>query len=102
MLFRSNALKKGKGEFLYVSDDSKAFAFERKYDDEVMVVVFNLDEDNKAIEIPLKMKRIIFTELITDDKGSAGGIDDGAELLVNIPGNAVHIYKIFATGSIND
>lgn len=99
---KSKALKKGKGKFLYVSDDSKAFAFERKYNNEVMVVVFNLDEDNKAIEIPLNKKQIIFIELITDEKGSAGGSDNGAELLINIPGNAVRIYKIFATGSTDD
>ncbi len=52
--------------------------------------------------IKLKKKQIIFTELITDEKGSAGGSDDGAELLINIPGNAVRIYKIFGTGSTDD
>jgi cyclomaltodextrinase / maltogenic alpha-amylase / neopullulanase len=94
---KSNALKKGDVEFLFVSSDSKTFAFERKYGDEVMVVVFNLDEDSKAIKIPIKMKRIIFTELITDEEGSAGGNENSTKLLINIPGNTVRIYKIFET-----
>lgn len=99
---KSNALKKGEQRFLYVSTDSRSFAFERKLNDEIIIVVFNLNEDSKSIEIPLKKKRIIFTELITDERGSAGGSDDGAELLINIPGNAVRIYKIFGTGSTDD
>ncbi len=99
---KSNALKKGEQRFLYASNDSRSFAFERKYNEEIMIVVFNLADDNKAVEIPLKKKRIIFTELITDEKGSAGGSEDGAELLINIPGNAVRIYKIFGTGSRDD
>jgi len=99
---KSNALKKGEQRFLYASTDSRSFAFERKFNDEIMIVVFNLNEDNKSIEIPLKKKRIIFNELITDEKGSAGGSDDGAELLINIPGNSVRIYKIFGTGSTDD
>jgi len=99
---KSNALKKGEQRFLYVSTDSRSFAFERKLNEEIMIVVFNLSEDSESIEIPLKKKRIIFTELITDEKGSAGGSDDGAELLINIPGNAVRIYKIFGTGSTDD
>jgi glycosidase len=99
---KSNALKKGEQRFLYASNDSRSFAYERKYNEEIMIVVFNLADDNKAVEIPLKKKRIIFTELITDEKGSAGGSEDGAELLINIPGNAVRIYKIFGTGSRDD
>jgi len=99
---KSNALKKGEQRFLYVSTDSRFFAFERKLNDEIMIVVFNLNKNSKSIEIPLKKKRIIFTELITDEKGSAGGSDDGAELLINIPGNAVRIYKIFSTRSTDD
>ncbi len=99
---KSNTLKKGEQRFLYTSNDSRSFAFERKLNDKIMIVVFNLSEDTKSIEIPLKKKRIIFTELITDEKGSAGGSDDGAELLINIPSKAVRIYKIFSTGSADD
>jgi len=69
----SDALKKGEEEFLYISDDSRSFAFKREFNNEIMIVVFNLEVNSQTVEIPLKMKRITFTEMITGEKGSAGG-----------------------------
>ncbi|MFC2094710.1 glycoside hydrolase family 13 protein [Bacteroidota bacterium] len=99
---KSIALKKGEQRFLFAHDDSRSFAFERKFNEEIMIVVFNLADGTKAVEIPLKKKRITFTELVTDESGSTGGSNDGAGLLLNIPGNAVRIYKIIGTGITDD
>ena len=78
------------------------FAFERKLEEEWIVIIFNLDEEENFVEIPLKEKRIIYQELISNENGSAGGSGDDATLLVNIPGKSVRIYKIFKSGGLDD
>ncbi len=44
----SNTLKKGEQKFLYVSDSSKSFSFERRYKDERMIIVFNFRNENEV------------------------------------------------------
>lgn len=98
----SNALKNGDQKILYVSDSSKSFAFERWYKDEKMIIVFNFGNENEVFEIPLNENKIFFSELLSDESGTAGGKNKKAALHINIPRKDVHIYKITTlSGSIN-
>lgn len=67
-----------------------------------MTVVFNLEDKNESLEISLKKKKILYEELITGEKGSAGGTEDGAAFSIRIPGKSVRIYQIFVPGISND
>ena len=98
----STALKNGDQYFIKVDDDSKLFAFERNSEKENVIVVFNLEDDSKSINIPLRKKKIVFKELITDENGSAGGTENGAVLPVSIPGKSVRIYELFVPAIPND
>jgi hypothetical protein len=98
----STALKNGDQYFIKVDDDSKLFAFERNSEKGNVIVVFNLEDDSKSIDIPLRKKKIVFKELITDENGSAGGTENGAVLPVSIPGKSVRIYELFVPTIPND
>jgi hypothetical protein len=87
----SNALKKGKLRFVYKSDSTKSFAFERTYEDEKMICVFNLDNADLLFTVPVEDNKFIFTELIS---GNEVRTRKGGDLLINIPGNSVQVYKV--------
>jgi cyclomaltodextrinase len=91
----SNALKKGELRFLYKCDSTKSFAFERTYKDEKMICVFNLDNADLTFTVPVEENNFIFTELIS---GKEVRTKKGPDLLINIPGNSVQIYKIKPIG----
>jgi len=90
----SNALKKGEQKFIYKSDGTKTFAFERIYKDEKMICVFNLDNSEMQFTVPIEDNNFISTELISGNPGLKDSSKKGADLLVNIPGNSVRIYQI--------
>ena len=90
----SIALKKGQQRFLYVSDTTRTFAFERSYKDEKMICVFNLDDETATLTVPLDEKKIFFTEIISNEEGSVGGTNTNVDLPITMPGNSVRIYKI--------
>lgn len=90
----SNAIKKGDQRFLYVSNDTRTFAFERTYLDEKIICAFNLDDEAISFTVPIEEDKIIFTELIS---GSVIKVNDdrkGDSHLINIPGKTVQVYKI--------
>jgi glycosidase len=90
----SNALKKGEQRFLYKRDSTKSFAFERTFEDEKMICVFNLDNVDLLFTVPMEENRFIFTELISGKESSTDITKIGVNLPINIPGNSVQIYKI--------
>jgi glycosidase len=91
---KSNALRKGEQRFLYTSENTKTFAFERTLKNEKMMCVFNLDDEKQMFTITMDESKIFFTELICDEVGSIFETRDGVELPINIPGNSVRIYEI--------
>jgi len=91
---QSNALRLGKQRFLYISDSTKTFAFERTYNKEKMICAFNLDDYDQNFTIQMDESKIFFTELICSEEGSAAITGNGVELPINIPANSVRIYKI--------
>ena len=94
----NEALKTGDQHFVYVDDKSKVFAFERKSEKERMIIVFNLEDKNESLDISLKKKKILYSELITGENGSAGGTEDGVAFSIRIPGKSVMVYQIFVPG----
>jgi len=98
---KSKALKKGNQKFLYISDSTKTFAFERTYEYEKMICVFNLDDEELLFTIPMEENKLFFTELISGEEGKIGGTKKGVDLPINIPGNSVQIY-IVKTSSRSD
>ena len=98
----SEALKTGDQHFVYVDDNSKVFAFERKSEKERIIIVFNLEDKSEGLDISLKKKKILYKELITGENGNAGGVEDGAAFSIQIPGKSVRIYQIFVPDISND
>jgi glycosidase len=92
--YQSEALRKGNQRFLYVSESTKTFAFERTYENEKMICAFNLDDNDQNFSIQLDESKIFFTEFICGEEGSAAETGNGVELPINLPGNNVRIYKI--------
>ena len=90
----SNALKKGDQKILYISDSTKAFAFERTYKDEKMICAFNLDDEEQMFTIPMVENKIYFSDLISGEEGSTGRNKRGIDFPINILGNSVRVYEI--------
>jgi glycosidase len=90
----NNTLKRGEQRFLYLSESTKTFAFERTYENKKMICVFNLDDEKQEFTVKMDESKIFFTELICDEEGTVAETRDGVELPINLPGNSVRIYKI--------
>jgi len=91
---KSNALKKGNQKFLYISDSTKTFAFERTYEAEKIICVFNLNDEKLLFTIPVEENKLFCTELISGEECKTSVTKKGVDLLINIPGNSVQVYKI--------
>lgn len=90
------SLQKGKLNFLYSSDDKSTFAFERVYNEEKIVSVFNLSKEEVNFTLPLGFNKVTYTELISGTNGMAGGSGhNDAVLNIKIKSNSVQIYKIY-------
>jgi glycosidase len=90
------ALQKGDLKFLYSNDDKKSFAFERVYNKEKLIAVYNLGTSEDNFTLPLDLKKVSYTELISGSNGIAGGSDQSdAVLNVNIKSNSVQVYKLY-------
>lgn len=86
--------KKGQQRFIYFSDFTKTFAFERTYKDKKMICVFNFDAEVAQFKIPMEENNFVVSELISGKESSKANTGEGVEILVNIPGNTVQIYNI--------
>ena len=92
----NDALKKGDLQFLYSDDKTASFAFERTYEDDKIIAVFNTGKQQAEFNLPLKSKKILFTELLTGEEGSASNDSNGmAKLHINIPPGKFQIYRIY-------
>ncbi|UCH65806.1 MAG: alpha-glucosidase C-terminal domain-containing protein [Ignavibacterium sp.] len=91
---QNKSLRLGKQRFLYVSDGTKTFAFERTYENERMICAFNLEDEEQMFTIPMEERKIFFTELICNEDGSVAATGTGVDFPINLPGNSVRIYKI--------
>jgi glycosidase len=91
---KSNALRLGKQRFLYISDSTKTFAFERTYNKEKMICAFNMDDDDQIFTIKMDESKIFFKELICGEEGSAAETGNGVDLPIDIPAMSVRIYEV--------
>ncbi len=95
---KSEALKRGDIQFLYSNDENATFAFERKYEDEKIIVVFNTGKKRGEFDIPLDSTKIHFTELLSGEEGTvSGSTSETAKLQINISPGKCLIYKIYKT-----
>ncbi len=93
----NDALKFGSLSFLYSNDKKYSFAFERKYKDDKIIIVFNLGNETDNIEIPVEGKKLLYDELLTNETGSlAGSSEIGGVLMIQIPPQSVKIYKLLS------
>jgi glycosidase len=91
---RSNALRLGDQRFLYTSENTKSFAFERTYKNEKMICAFNLDDDDQTFTIKMDESKIFFKELICKEEGTVAETRDGVDLPIDIPAKSVRIYEV--------
>lgn len=83
-------LSKGDLKFLYSNDDKRTFAFERTYQDEIIIVVFNLGEKTDQLDLSIKDNIGRYEELISEESGK---FLEG-KLQIEIPSMSVKIYRI--------
>jgi cyclomaltodextrinase len=92
----SEALKKGDIQFLYSNDENASFAFERTFGDENIIAVFNTGNAQAVFDIPLNSKKVLFTELLSGEEGTASGdMNEMAKLHIEIPPGKCLIYRIY-------
>ncbi len=89
------ALKFGSLSFLYSNNEKDTFAFMREYKGSRIICVFNTGKNSDSFELPVEGKKMIYDELITNEKGALAGTPQiGAKLIIQIPPGSVKIYKI--------
>lgn len=89
------ALQRGEVNFLYSNDAKHSFAFERVYNEEKLIAIFNIGKEDDNFTLPLDLKKVSYTELISGNNGIAGSADQDAMLNVNINSNSVQVYKLY-------
>ena len=98
----SKALTKGDIQFLYSNDKTSSFAFERTFDDDKIITVFNIGKNTAEFDIPLNSPKVLFTELLSGEEGTAAGSNsEMARLHIKIPPDKCFIYRIYNPKSKN-
>ncbi|MFO7445064.1 MAG: glycoside hydrolase family 13 protein [Ignavibacteriaceae bacterium] len=91
---KSNALREGSLNFLYKNDDKNSFVFERLFENEHVIVSFNIGNEPEEIDIPVNKSKIAYSELISGETGSAAGVNKSLLNIKMEPGT-VKIFKIY-------
>jgi glycosidase len=87
-------LKTGDLEFIYISENRKAFAFKRTNGKQDIVVAFNLDEEQFKLDLLMDEKRFYYEELLNGETGNAYSLNDGVQLSFILEPNSFRIFKI--------
>jgi cyclomaltodextrinase / maltogenic alpha-amylase / neopullulanase len=92
----NKALMLGDVQFIYKNNDKASFAFERNYDDEKVIAVFNAGKEENDFDVPVDSQKVLFTELLSGEEGTAAGSSaDLAKLHISIPPGKCLIYRIY-------
>lgn len=89
-------LQKGSVRFLYSNDEKLSFAFERKFNNKVIIVLFNIGANTDEISVKLDKPRTSFKNLLTDETGIAINTEgESAELKAVLDAGTFQIYQIY-------
>ena len=92
----SKALRLGEVKFIYKNDERSSFAFERTYNDEKIVAVFNTGKEKDEFDIQVDSQKILFAELLSGEEGTASGnSEEMAKLFISIPPGKCLIYRVY-------
>ena len=83
-------------KFLYADSTNPVFVFERKLDDRIIVVTFNLSELPQIINQKLELKNVEYKELLSEESGKIISADNNAEMVININPKSFKIFKLKA------
>ncbi len=91
------ALKFGSLNFLYSNDKRNTFAFERDYNSNKIIAVFNAGNKTDEFDLPLNGNKYLYEELITGEKGNISGSPEiGAKMQIQILPESFKIYKFYS------
>jgi len=92
----NSALKYGSLRFLYSNDKKYTFAFERDYDANKIIAVFNAGNQDDKFDLTLDGKKYIYEDLLSGEKGNVSGSPQiGAKMHIQILPNSAKIYKFY-------
>ncbi len=93
----NSALKYGSLNFLYSNDKRNSFAFERNYDSNKIIAVFNVGDKADSFDLSLNGNKYLYEDLISGEKGSISGSPEiGAKIHIQIPAESFKIYKFYS------
>jgi len=91
------ALKFGSLNFLYSNDKKYSFAFERDYNSNKIIAVFNAGNQADEFDLSLKGNKYVYEDLISGEKGNVSGSPEiGAKMHILIPSDSFKIYKFYS------
>ena len=91
------ALKYGSLNFLYSNNKSNSFAFERNYNSNKIIAVFNVGDKADDFDLSLNGNKYLYEDLISGEKGSiSGSMEIGAKMQIQIPPESFKIYKFYS------
>ncbi len=91
------ALKYGSLNFLYSNDKRYSFAFERDFNSNKIIAVFNAGDKGDEFDLSLNGNKYLYEELMSGEKGNISGSPErGARLPIQIPSGSFKIYKLYS------
>ena len=92
----NTAIQKGDVKFLYSNDGIKSFAFERQFNNEKIIVVFNLGKLEDQFGITLDNNKYSYKELTSSEEGTLFSSDkDKVNFKIDIAPSSFKIYKFY-------
>lgn len=92
----NETLQKGTVRFLYSNDEKVSFAFERNYNQKIIIVLFNIGSEADEISVNLDKTKVSFKNLLTGETGITINTEgESAELKTILQSGTFHIYQLY-------
>lgn len=89
------ALKTGSLNFIYTNDEKSSFAFEREFENNKVIAVFNNGKDDDAFYTVVKGNDLIIKDLIIDQTITSVNLNNGkSKLQITIPARSFKLIEI--------
>jgi len=94
----NKTLVKGDINFLYSNDKKQSFAFQRVFENEKIIIAFNIGNEEDSFDVPVDMLKGQYKELISGEEGNFSGADKASsKISFKIPSQSFRIYKIYSS-----